>query len=85
MYNICDICCLLIPRYLNQKYVRFVFLVLNIEGNCIKPFEQFLTYVVDSYFEYFLLVEEISRRSNFQNAPLVDDRYAITNSFYIGQ
>src|SRR6266571_4230356 len=85
MYNICDICCLLITCYLDQEAARVIFVVLYIERNCMKSLEQFLAYMVNAHFEHFLLVEEFSGRSNFQNATLIDDSYSITNSFYIGQ
>src|SRR6266581_1915272 len=85
MYNICNICRLLIMCYLNQEVVRIVFFVLYIERDCMKSLEQFLAYMVDAHFEHFLLVKEFSGRSNFQNATLIDDSYSITNSFYISQ
>src|SRR6266487_5665244 len=85
MYNICDICRLLITFNLDQEAARVILLVLYIERDCMKSLEQFLAYMVNAHFEHFLLVEEFSGRSNFQDATLIDDSYPITHSFYIGQ
>ena len=57
MYNICDICRLLITFYLDQETERVIFLVLYIVRNCMKSLEQFLAYMVDAHFEHFLLVK----------------------------
>ena len=68
MDNICDICCLLIPFYLNQEIVRIVFLVLNIERYCMKPLEQFLANIVDAHLEHYPTVTAVGHSTMLSGA-----------------
>src|SRR5689334_12567657 len=85
MHDFGNVCRLLITCYLDQKSIRFIFQLLDIERNSLKPLEHFIAYMVDAHFEYFLFIEEFGGCSNFQNASLVDDRHTVTNCLDIDQ
>lgn len=85
MNNLSDICCLLIMLYFNIELAGIILILPNCQGYGTEPVEQLFIYRVDAYREDGGLIKQRLRSTDFQDASFVDDGYAITKRFYVGE
>src|SRR6266446_2875214 len=85
MDDLSDICRLLILLHFNVEHTWIIFILPHGKRYRTEAVQQLFVDRVGAYLEGRGFIEQRLRRTDFQDATLVDNRYAVTQRFHVGQ
>src|SRR5579883_1932399 len=85
MHNLGDVCRLLVMLPLDIKHVRLILILPHGPRYRTESVKQFFAHRIDAHLKDGRLVEEQLGRANLENAPLVDNGYAVAQRLHVGK